>query len=401
MAKEGVMGVAISETGLPARTGKTATTSATAMANFVYGMIAALAGTLVPQLSTRMGLTSEQIGGLFLAQAIGMIFASLSAGPLVDNLGKKTGASLALGVILVSLLALPGARSGGTLMLAMTALGAGNGTLVTSLNAIASDIDPARRATILAFVKCFYGLGGFVTPFLGASLLKANTIGLCYVIVALTAAILAFILWITIPRASTRRAFRLSEMRELASSPLIYLFSLTVFLYVSCEVGTFNWMAKYLISQGMAETSALRVVAWGFSVGLIVGRLAFAGMLLRIRAITATLWGAAGMTITTWAILHVHGVAAITACAFLAALSMAPIFPATLAMTGDHFQRVTASAMGIVITSGWIGLAITSRLIGVLAGADNGNLRTGLMVLPVFSILILIVNWFVRRTTER
>jgi MFS transporter, FHS family, glucose/mannose:H+ symporter len=376
---------------------KTSQTTATAVANLVYGMIASLAGTIVPQLSTRLGLTPEQIGSVFLAQAAGMIIASVSAGPLVDHRGKKTGVCLALVVIVAALLALPASHSGGVILLAMVLLGLGNGTLVTSLNAIASDIDPKKRATILAFVKCFYGLGGFATPFLGASLLKGNTITLCYVIVALTLATLALMWWIAIPPPSVTRGFRLAEVRAVASRPILYLFSLTVFLYVSCEVGTFNWMAKHLIAQGMPEASALRVVALGFSVGLIVGRLAFAGMLLRIRAITATLVGAAGMAVTTYAILQVHGVLETGILAFLAALSMAPIFPATLAMTGDNFPRMTASAMGVVITSGWLGLAVSSRLIGAIAGADPRNIRTGLLVLPVFSVLMVIVNLVIRR----
>lgn len=376
---------------------KASLTTATAVANFIYGMIASLAGTIVPQLSTRLDLTPEQISSVFLAQAMGMIIASVSAGPLVDNRGKKTGASLALIVIIIALLALPVSHSRGAIMVAMVALGVGNGTLVTSLNAIASDIDPKKRATILAFVKCFYGLGGFATPFLGASLLKGNTITACYIIAALTLATFALITWIAIPPPSGARGFRLSQVGVVASRPLLYLFSLTVFLYVSCEVGTFNWMAKHLIAQGMPEDSALRVVALGFSVGLIVGRLAFAGMLLRIRAITATLAGAAGMAVTTYAILEVHGVLMTGILAFLTALTMAPIFPATLAMTGDNFPRMTASAMGVVITSGWIGLAVSSRLIGAIAGPDPRNIKTGLLVLPVFSVLMVIVNLIVRR----
>src|SRR5262245_32865485 len=211
-------------------------------------MIASLAGTIVPQLSTRLGLTPEQIGSVFLSQALGMIIASASAGPLVDNRGKKTGTTLALALITLALLALPAAQNRGMVLAAMVALGVGNGTLVTSLNAIASDIDPKRRATILAFVKCFYGAGGFATPFLGASLLMWNTITLCYVIVGLTVTTLALMGWVAIPPPSGRRGFRLSEVKVVASSPLLYLFSLTVFLYVSCEVGTFNWMAKHLIA---------------------------------------------------------------------------------------------------------------------------------------------------------
>jgi len=55
---------------------------ATSIAIFVYGMIAALAGTIVPQLSSRLNLSPQQIGNIFSAQALGMIIASVAAGPL-------------------------------------------------------------------------------------------------------------------------------------------------------------------------------------------------------------------------------------------------------------------------------------------------------------------------------
>jgi fucose permease len=75
---------------------------------------------------------------------------------------------------------------------------------------------------------------------------------------------------------------------------------------------------------------------------------------------------------------------------------MAPIFPAALAMTGDKFTRMTATAMGVVITSGWIGLAVSSRLIGAIAGPDPQGIRTGLMLLPVFSVLMIALNLVIR-----
>jgi MFS family permease len=71
---------------------------------------------------------------------------------------------------------------------------------------------------------------------------------------------------------------------------------------------------------------------------------------------------------------------------------MAPVFPTTLAMVGDAFPRMTATAMGIVITCGWIGLMVSSPLIGGIAGDDPARLRTALLVLPAGSVLMIFVN---------
>ena len=77
---------------------------------------------------------------------------------------------------------------------------------------------------------------------------------------------------------------------------------------------------------------------------------------------------------------------------FCTGLAMAPVFPTTLAMVGNAFPKMTATAMGIVITSGWIGQVVSSPIIGGIAGDDAANLKIGLLVLPVLSVLMIIVN---------
>jgi uncharacterized membrane protein len=50
--------------------------------------------------------------------------------------------------------------------------------------------------------------------------------------------------------------------------------------------------------------------------------------------------------------------------------------------------------MGVVITLGWIGLAVSSKIIGALAG--NGNYRHALLLIPAFSLLMILVNLVLR-----
>jgi hypothetical protein len=71
---------------------------------------------------------------------------------------------------------------------------------------------------------------------------------------------------------------------------------------------------------------------------------------------------------------------------------MAPVFPTTLGIVGDAFPKATATAMGIVITSGWIGLAVSAPVIGAIAGKDPARLKTALLMFPAFSVLMALVN---------
>jgi fucose permease len=77
-------------------------------------------------------------------------------------------------------------------------------------------------------------------------------------------------------------------------------------------------------------------------------------------------------------------------------MAMAPVFPNIVAMTGGAFDYATGTAIGIVITSGWVGLAVSSRIIGAIAGDDPARLGTALYLLPAFSVAMIVVNLALR-----
>src|ERR1700728_3263946 len=101
------------------------------LAIFVYGMIAAMLGTILPDLSDRFHLTPTQNGTIAFSQALGLIIASVGVGPLLDTQGDKVGLILGLAFIAVALLALPRARSYRHLLVLLFVLGVGGGIVVT------------------------------------------------------------------------------------------------------------------------------------------------------------------------------------------------------------------------------------------------------------------------------
>ena len=366
------------------------------LAIFVYGMIAAMLGTILPDLSKRFNLTPEQNGNIALAQAIGLIIASVSVGPLIDNEGKKVGLVLGLLLIAVALFLLPKSKGYGQILVYLLLLGLGGGIIVTGANALVSDIGADRRAAVLNFLNLFFGLGGLATPFISANLLRSNSTRLCYLVAVLTAITLGIHAVAPIPGPTGERGFQFSQAGALLGSPALWLLSLLLFLYVACEVGVWNWLARHLIAQGIPESKALNILSLGFALGLLLGRIAVAPVFATISPVNVTLIAAAAMAITTFLALRTTapGVAWVTV--FLAGVSMAPVFPTTLAMVGDAFKVATATAMGIVITCGWIGLAVSSRIIGAVAGTDPRRLRGALLVIPAASLIMIVVNLILR-----
>lgn len=370
--------------------------AAAILAIFVYGMIAAMLGTILPDLSRRFQLTPEQNGNIALAQALGLIIASVSVGPLIDNYGKKPGLVLGLALIALALFLLPKSRGYRSIMVYLLLLGLGGGIIVTGANALVSDIGAERRATVLNFLNLFFGLGGLATPFISANLLGRNSTRLCYTVFALSAITLVTHTVAPIPPPTGERSFQLSQAGELVGQPALWLLAFLLFLYVASEVGMWNWLPRHLIAQGIPDSKALNILSLGFALGLLLGRVIVAPVLITVAPETVTLAAALLMAVTTYLALQTRSPGISWVAVFCAGLAMAPVFPTTLAMVGNAFPVATATAMGIVITSGWIGLAVSSRIIGAIAGEDPLRLKKALLVLPAASVLMIVVNLALR-----
>jgi fucose permease len=362
------------------------------VAIFVYGMTAALLGTILPDLSDRFHLTPSQNGTIAFAQALGLIIASLAVGPLLDNEGKKLGLILGLAFIAVALFALPRSSGFRSIVFLLFLLGVGGGIVVTGANALVSDVSEAHRATALNMVNLFFVLGGLVTPFIAANLFARNWIRLCYTVATLTVLTLAVQAAAKMPAPSGAGGFVLAAAAPVLGRPLLFLLGLFLFLYVSCEVGIWNWLPRHLIAQGIPESRALNILSLGFALGLLIGRVGVSPILIHAPAIKVLLVAAIGMAVTTFLMLRSNNPLTAAAFVFLAGLSMAPVFPTTLAIVGDTFPRMTGTAIGFVITCGWVGLAVSSRIIGFIAGGDPQRLKKALLVIPASAVLMVILD---------
>ena len=361
----------------------------TIVAVFVYGMLSAMLGTILPDLSDRFRLSPRQNGTIAFAQALGLIIASLGVGPLLDNEGKKLGLMIGLALIATALFALPRSSGFRSILFLLFLLGVGGGIVVTGANALVSDVGEAHRATALNMVNLFFGLGGLATPFIAANLFGRNWVRLCYTIAALTVVSLAIEASTKMPEPTRTGGFVLADAAPVLGRPLLFLLGLFLFLYVSCEVGIWNWLPRHLIAQGIPESRALNILSLGFALGLLIGRVGVSPILIRVPAITVLLFASVVMAISTFLMLRLSNPFTAAILVFLAGLSMAPVFPTTLAIVGDNFPRMAGTAIGLVITCGWIGLAVSSRIIGFIAGGDPRRLKKALLVIPVSAVLMV------------
>ena len=368
---------------------------------YTYGSIAALLGTILPQLSEKFGLTDQQSGLVATMQAFGLMIASIAVGPIVDNKGKKTGIVAGLAGITAALLALAYTESYEMALGAMLLLGLGGGMLVTGANALISDVAAEKRSSALNLLNMFFGLGTMVTPWVAGNIDFLKTSYSLAIFLTVLAGITLLVNIVTpMPPPSGDRGFQASEAKALLGQPSLWLLCAMLFLYVACEVGVFNWLNKYLVDeQDLNASTALNILSWGFAGGLLVGRVVVSRILLGVAEIKVTLFCAIVMTVSTFLMIRVSGVYAVGATVFVAGLAMAPMFPTTLGICGNIFTKATATAMGIVITAGWSGLTLSSYIIGSVA--DASTLANALLLLPGMSLLLVAINLLLRKQATR
>jgi len=361
------------------------------VAFFIYGLIASMLGTILHDLSLQFVLSPRQNGWIAGSQAVGLILSSLVAGPLIDYAGLKTGMVIGLALITCALFLLPLVRRFETLLVLLFILGAGGATVVASASALSGHIDEAHRGSVLNLTNLFFGVGGMLTPFLAANVLSHNWKRLCRIVAGLSTITLVI-------EASTRMPTlpggRISgtSMLEVLKSPLLWMASIFLFLYTACEVGIWNWLPGLLISRGISKSRALNALSLGFALGLLIGRAVVSLILLRVLATHVAIVAAVGIAFTTFWLLQTRSHFWSITSVFCAGLFMAPIFPTTMAVVGDHFSHLSGTAMGLAITGGWIGLAISSPIIGAIAGDRPDRLGRALLLIPIFSTLMIAIG---------
>src|ERR1700728_1229743 len=330
---------------------------AASLAIFVYGMTAATLGTILPDLSIRFHLTPKQNGTIAFCQALGLILASIGVGPLVDYEGKKAGLVLGLALSALAVALLPRSNGFRTIASHLFLLGIGGRIILPAAYALGCDVDPAHRGTALNLLNIFFGVGGFATPFVSANLLGKNSTRLCHLIAGLAVVTLAVNLFAPIPGPTSAQSFVFSDIGSVVGRPVLWLCALLLFLYVACEVGVWNWLVQHLIAQGVPQVRALNILSFRFPIGLLFGRLAASRILISVPGLAVTLIASVLMAIFTFAMLQTRNPTMAWILTFLAGMSMAPVFPTTIALIGDMVPRMTGTAIGIAITSSLIGLA--------------------------------------------
>ena len=303
-------------------------TLAAVLAIFVYGIIAAMLGTILPDISKRFNLTPKQNGNIAMAQAIGLMIGSFCVGPIMDVQGKKVGLLLGLLLVVIALVGLRAATGYGMVAGLLLLLGTGGGAIVNGANALPPDIhiEGLTTAGVFNLLNLFFGLGGLVTPLIAARLFRNETGRLVLFAAALTGITLAVCAITAMPAPSGQVAFQASLVTDLLGNGKLLALALILFVYVACEVGVWNWLVRHLIAQGVPEGKALTILSLGFALGLLVGRVVVSGVLRGVSPEAVLVGSGVLMAATTYIMLQSRSDTVAWVTVLFAGLAMAPVF---------------------------------------------------------------------------
>jgi fucose permease len=368
---------------------------------FVFGIVMALLGAVMPVLTERLSLGLDDVGTLFLVTNASMLAASLIVGPAIDRLGIK--APLAAGALFVgaALALIASASSLAALLGAVVLLGLGGGALNASTNTLVADLheDPERKAAALNVLGVFFGFGALMLPFsIGALLSRVGLGGLLVATAVLCVATGLVAATLRFPAPKQAHGWPLANIRRFALMPLVLALAFLLFFQSGNEFLLGGYFATFLTQELQVSVAGASYLLAAYWAAIMVSRVLLSRMLLRLSPHTIVLGGALLAAAGGLAVAASPSVPTAVAGILVTGLALAGIFPTVLGVAGAAFRDHSGTVFGILFTVALTGGMTMPWLAGHLAQA--AGLRAVFVLAAANFLAIAVLNAVSRRAAQ-
>jgi FHS family glucose/mannose:H+ symporter-like MFS transporter len=367
---------------------------------FVFGIVMAVLGAILPSLFDRIKIDKAEAGGLFLFMNFAMLVTSIFFGPVVDRFGFKLFLIVSSLLVVFSFGLL--AFSSGYLMVIIAAviLGLGGGGLNGGTNALTSDLNPGKQGSALNLLGIFFGFGALTIPFLIGTLLEwAGLVRI--LILAAILGLIPFVMFATqrFPRPKQPQGFPLRDAKRIAGDPLLWLCAFILFFQSGNEFTLGGWISTYLQEGFGLKSTAASLALAGYWALIMAGRLV-ASRIVHRTGHNPLVLGSAALSLAA-AVLLVIAPAGGPAVAgvLLIGLGFAAIYPTTLATAGARFASVSGTAFSVIFTVALCGGMLSPWLAGAIA--KSSTLRRGLFIPVVNCVMIVVLQLVLNRASKK
>ncbi|MDQ6643418.1 MAG: MFS transporter [Chloroflexota bacterium] len=367
----------------------------------LIGASSGAVGVLLPSISSYYLVDKSVLGLLFLTSSVGYFLAAFGSGYLLEQLGMRRFLMLGAFTFLIGTLTL-GLKPPFTVVLATRFLfGFGIAIIETGLNAYILTLP--RNTSLMNSLHAFYGAGALIGPLIAAALITANW-GWNSVYLLLTMLSLPLLLGFAVffTRQSSAPSHQAekdpalpSVMGAVLRLPGVWWASLFLLIYVGVEVSLGNWSYSFLVEGRHQQIVLSSWIVSGYWLGLTLGRFTLAAVTERlgigtIGLITRCIIGTAIGTLVVW-FLPLSFFAAPGFCWI--GFCLGPIYPTTVALMPTIVpNRLIASAVGFLVSSSILGIALFPWLAGILAQQIGiASLLPYALVLTCFMLL----SWWI------
>jgi fucose permease len=403
---------------------------------FVYGLLAALPGSVLPTLERNKYLPNDSdVATFLLINAIGAVLAYIVSGPVIDRVGKKFALSFGTGLVILSMLGFGltvtrvQARSALLLIFVCSLiLGLGANAIVAAGHALVGEVASTWRNSALNLLDICFGLGLASLPLVVQRLQQGGGLGMIFWTLAGGATLLLLLVLVSrFPRPVHSESSPIGEAASLFRNPSFLLLAVALFMYVGAEVSVGKWVvtfmerdARILASQGLDATHlqtlapesltrffendpvgfavagyALRTLTM-FAVALLVGRLVSSLLLgvLRMNSLHLMVVGSLLTTVSLIIAFTADSATTVRLGLIAAGFGMGPIFPTSVGLASVMTPRIAGTAMSLVMGIGFCGLLVIPPAVGYISSvtSETGDVRSGLFAVIAASILMLLLH---------
>jgi fucose permease len=365
---------------------------------FVFGIVMALLGAVMPIITDRLSLDLGDAGVLFLVTNAAMLVASLIVGPVMDRFGMKV--PLASGVLLVGVALVAISRAGtlGSLLASVACLGFGGGAVNASANTLVADLheDPQTKASALNLLGVFFGFGALLLPFsIGALLSRVGLAGLLAAAAVLCAATGLIATALRFPVAKQGQGWPLAEMSRFARMPLVLAFAFLLFFESGNEFMLGGYFATFLNRDLTVPVQRASYLLAGYWAAIMVSRLLLSRAVLRLGADRVVTWGSVLAAAGAIAVSLAQGTPVALVGILLTGVALAGVFPTVLGIAGAEFSEHSGTVFGILFTVALTGGMTMPWLAGQLA--ESWGLRSVFLLAAINFVFIAALGAIARR----
>ena len=416
---------------------------------FVYGLLAALPGSVLPTLERNQYLPNDSAVATFLLiNAVGAVLAYVVSGPIIDRIGKKFallfGATLVIASMAGFALTVTKVHAASALLLIFACsltLGLGANAIVAAGHALVADVASSWRNAALNLLDICFGLGLASLPLVVQRLQQLGGLGLIFSSLGGASVILLVLIFASrFPKPTHPESSPIGEAPSLFRNPSFLLLAAALFMYVGAEVSVGKWVVTFmerdpriLASQGLSsaelqtlahsspdllsrffESDPLGYAVAGyalttltlFAIALLGGRLV-SSLLLGIVKVNSFLLMTAGSALTTVSLIvaFTANTAGTVRLGLIAAgVGMGPIFPTSVGLASVMMPRIAGTAMSLVMGIGFAGLLLIPPAVGYVSsavGGPAGDVRIGLMTVIAASVIMLLLHFLLALRERR